>query len=216
LVTRRRFKHIRQELKTPAIVIRVLPSGDSDLIIRCLSADHGKLSVFCRKGRATKKAHVGRLDLFDYGIFELKSSHGELLTFFGYTPLRGFPRLREDLDKLLCASYVIEVLDLLIQEGIPDQQQNFQILHLGLTAIESSLNSQETLKALFFTLLRFLEGSGIFGGEHTSPSVHNLRRVMRTIREFVAAPVQTEEGVMALVNRFTQKNVSPTSTLPAR
>ena len=120
-------------VKTKGFVVRVVPVGDSDRIISLLTEDHGLISVSVRGARRTRSPHLLTTQIFSFSDFELFFSKGHY-SINASELIESFSALQQDIDRLVCASHLAEVLidslrDDLAQPGV------YRLWAYGLQAI---------------------------------------------------------------------------------
>jgi recombinational DNA repair protein (RecF pathway) len=138
-------------LPTEGIIIRKNPSGDSGLVLKILTSNFGKISVFTRNARKSSKNTANNFDIFDHLYLELSFKPQGLKTLAFARPITSFPRLRESLKKIALASLFAECLDSLLPEDDQDQALDFYELSKNYLTELEELNYQKTqtdLKAL--------------------------------------------------------------------
>ena len=116
------------------IVLRGYPFGESHRVVVLLSPNHGKLRTVAKGVRKTKSRFGGRLEPFthvDVMLYEGKN----LDTITQVSIINAFPQLRNDLDRVLAAGSMIEVVDAVSQEDEPSQRI-FLLLQRGLTVLD--------------------------------------------------------------------------------
>lgn len=99
-----------------------------------LSPNHGKLRTVAKGVRKTKSRFGGRLEPFthvDIVLYEGKN----LDTVTQVSIINAFPHLRNELDRVLAASTMIEVADVVAQEDEPSHRL-FLLLQRGLTVLD--------------------------------------------------------------------------------
>lgn len=170
--------------RTDGIILRTYPSGEADLVLRVLTRSLGKLSIIAKHARGSKKRYGSGLDVFDSGSLEVSAARGTLHPLRSFSPLRSWPKLREDLDKLSAASVVCECFDAVIMEGLELSAETHEILGLGLTAINEAASKREILRACHVTLASLLRVTGLLDNEQFSaPSAKNLLQLFGIIQE---------------------------------
>jgi len=100
------------------IVLRGYPFGESHRVVVLLSPNHGKLRTVARGVRKTKSRFGGRLEPMthvDLVLYEGK----DLDTITQVSVINGFPNVRNDLDRVLAAGTMIEVVDAVTQQDEP-------------------------------------------------------------------------------------------------
>ena len=118
------------------IVLRGYPFGESHRVVVLLSPTHGKLRTVAKGVRKTKSRFGGRLEPFthvDIVLYEGKN----LDTVTQVSIINAFPHLRNNLDRVLAASTMIEVVDVVAQEDEPSNRL-FLLLHKGLSVLDAA------------------------------------------------------------------------------
>ena len=97
---------------TNAIVIRSLNYGESDKIVTFFTKDFGKLKAIAKGARRSKKRFQNALGLFSHLrlIFFDKEGMG-LARADGCDILHSFPKIKEDLKKILYGNYYLELVN---------------------------------------------------------------------------------------------------------
>jgi DNA repair protein RecO (recombination protein O) len=116
------------------IVLRGYPFGESHRVVVLLSPNHGKLRTVAKGVRKTKSRFGGRLEPLthvDVVLYEGKN----LDTITQVSIINAFPNLRNDLDRVLAAGTMIEVVDAVVQADEPSQRM-FLLLQRGLTVLD--------------------------------------------------------------------------------
>ncbi len=116
------------------IVLRGYPFGESHRVVVLLSPNHGKLRTVAKGVRKTKSRFGGRLEPLthvDIVLYEGKN----LDTITQVSIINAFPHLRNDLDRVLAAGTMVEVVDAVVQEDEPSQRM-FLLLQRGLTVLD--------------------------------------------------------------------------------
>jgi DNA repair protein RecO (recombination protein O) len=117
------------------IVLRGYPFGESHRVVVLLSPNHGKLRTVAKGVRKTKSRFGGRLEPFTHVDVVLYEGTN-LDTITQVSIINAFPNLRGDLDKVLAAGTMIEVVDAVAQEDEPSQRL-FLLLHRGLAVLDA-------------------------------------------------------------------------------
>ncbi len=95
---------------TPAVILHVMPYGDTSKIVRLLTRDLGLVSAIARGARRAKSPTGPRLDLFAFGEASLRVREGRDLS-----PLQAFetddanPALAHDVSRFAAASALAEL-----------------------------------------------------------------------------------------------------------
>ncbi len=117
------------------IVLRGYPFGESHRVVVLLSPNHGKVRTVAKGVRKTKSRFGGRLEPFTHVDVVLYEGTN-LDTITQVSIINAFPHLRNDLDRVLAAGTMIEVVDAVAQEDEPSQRL-FLLLHRGLAVLDA-------------------------------------------------------------------------------
>ncbi len=119
---------------TEALVLKVTPLGEADLVVALLTRRFGRLSLLARGARKSRKRFGGGLDYFHLVRAEVKPGRGGLGTLAGIEPLRGFDVVRAGMEAYWAGSHVLEVARLGSREGAPDDGL-FELVEASLAAL---------------------------------------------------------------------------------
>ena len=117
------------------IVLRGFPFGEADRVVVMLSPNHGKLRAVAKGVRKTKSRFGGRLEPFTHVDLILYEGRN-LDTITQVSVIEAFPALRGDLDRVLAAGTMVELADVVAQEG-EGSLRAFLLLQRGLRALEA-------------------------------------------------------------------------------
>ncbi|MBM4443099.1 MAG: DNA repair protein RecO [Candidatus Rokubacteria bacterium] len=122
--------------KSAAVVIGSFPLGESDRVVTFFSREHGKLRGVARASRRPRSRFAGALELFTVGeLVFFDNGRSELVQIDHFDVVHPLARLREDLDRIGHASWILECIGRLTAERDP---------HIGLYALLTrSLRSME-------------------------------------------------------------------------
>jgi DNA repair protein RecO len=191
-----------EEATVSAIVLRVIPFRDSDLMAHLLTPDMGKISAIARHARGSRKRFPSSLDLFDRGSARLVVERNGALGVKEFTPSHSLAKIRYDLDKLTLASLLCEAFDLVIPEdgglAIP---RLFEVLDLSLNAIDESSDLKGSLRATFIALAALTQESGIADVSSSAPGSRALGAVLDAIERFCERRLMTRSSVAEIVRR---------------
>ena len=116
------------------IVLRSFPFGEADRVVVLLSPNRGKVRAVAKGVRRTKSRFGGRLEPFTHVDVVLYEGRN-LDTLTGATTIESFPVLRGDLDKVVAAGTMVEVVDAVAQEE-EGSGRLFLLLQRGLRSLE--------------------------------------------------------------------------------
>ena len=183
-----------------AIIIRAYPSGESDLVLRLIGNSHGKLSVLAKHARKSKKRFGSRLDVFDRGVFELKTGKGSLQVVENFTPIPAFRHLRDDLSRLTIASVICECFDLLLLEGAEDGDEAYALLSTSLEQLDTSQTLRESLRLCYSALAELLSRSGFWDiTTQPEPSAKSLFQLLQHLEHCSEREVHSKQSLMTVV-----------------
>lgn len=108
----------RETLKTPGLVLRGYPFGESDLIISFYTREFGKIKGIAKGAKRSKKRFVNVFEPFSLNNFILTRKNRDALAFIDSCDvIEHFAPIRQDLEKTLIASYFIDLADAFSPEG---------------------------------------------------------------------------------------------------
>lgn len=191
-----------QETTVPAIVLRVTPFRESDLIGHLLTPTMGKISVIARHARGSRKRFPSSLDLFDRGSARLTVEKSGALGVKEFSPSHSLVRIRHDLDKLTLASLLCEAFDLVVPEhGGHATPHLFEILDLSLNAVDEAADVKGCLRATFIALASLTQDSGIADVSTATPGSRALAGLLDTIERFYERRLMTRSSLGPIIKR---------------
>lgn len=117
------------------IVLRGFPFGEADRVVVLLSPNHGKIRAVAKGVRKTKSRFGGRLEPFTHVDLVLYEGRN-LGTITQVSVIEAFPALRSDLERVLAAGTMVEVVDAVTQEA-ESSVRAFLLLQRGLRALDA-------------------------------------------------------------------------------
>lgn len=146
----------RTSHKTEAIVLHSLDYGESDRIVTFYTRDFGKLQGIAKGARRSRKRFANALELFccSHIVFSRKS-RDSLALIEESRVRRHFENIRQDLEKTLMSSYLIELTDRFTREDKKGEEL-FQSLHDFLLQIDGGSCSEALLRFFEFRLLKLV------------------------------------------------------------
>jgi DNA repair protein RecO (recombination protein O) len=113
--------------KSAAVVIGSFPLGESDRVVTFYSRDFGKLRGVARAARRLRSRFGGALELFTLGqLVFFDTGRSDLVRVDHFDVVRPHARVRDDLDRLAQAAWVVECMARLTADRDP---------HVGLFAL---------------------------------------------------------------------------------
>jgi DNA repair protein RecO (recombination protein O) len=148
---------MRSSYRTTAIILDSLDYGESDRILTFYTADFGKLKGIAKGARRSRKRFLNVLEPFSLShIIFSKKERDTLVLIESCDIINHHPGIREDLDKTLLSSYLVELTDKFTQEGKKDTAL-FQLLQNFLLMIDTGNHPEEFIR---FFEIRLLKLSG--------------------------------------------------------
>jgi len=142
--------------KTPAIILRTTPYGEADKIVTLYTTDFGKIKGIAKGAKRSQRRFGNALEICSYVVasfFEKESA--ELVRLSHCDLIRPFEGLREDIGKLVWASYLVELVNEMTAERIRNNAL-FDLLLFCLDLIDRGILKQEMLRVFEFRLLSYL------------------------------------------------------------
>jgi DNA repair protein RecO (recombination protein O) len=138
---------------TNAIVIRSLNYGESDKIITFFTKDFGKLKGIAKGARRSRKRFQNALGLFSHLrlIFFDKEGLG-LVRAESCDILHSFPKIKEDLQKILYGNYYLELVNEMAGEREANREA-FDLLLCFLSSLEEANLQEEPLRIFEIRML---------------------------------------------------------------
>ncbi len=140
--------------KTEAILLRSLDYGESDRIVTFYTRDYGKLRGIAKGARRSRKRFANALELFCCSqiVFSRKGRDSFALIEESRVH-RHFENIRQDLEKTLMSSYLIDLTDQFTWED-KKSAELFQSLHDFLVQIDSGDCTEALLRFFEIRLLK--------------------------------------------------------------
>ncbi len=148
---------MRTTHKTTSIILNSMDYGESDRILTIYTSDFGKLKGIAKGARRSKKRFPNALEPFSlaHTIFS-KKERDTLVLIENCDIINHHSGIREDLDKTVLSSYLLELTDKFTREGKKDDAL-FQLLQNFLHMIDVSNLTEELIR---FFEIRLLKLSG--------------------------------------------------------
>jgi DNA repair protein RecO len=189
-----------QELE--GLIIGRRETGESDLIIRLLSKELGKISILAKHARQSKRRFQGKLEVFDNVRILGKRWKDDLWVIEQGTLIKSFPALRENFDKLTVALAACEACDMITQN---QQHEDGRVLksqlELFLTHVSELPPDAEIqracLKETYHFLQAILDYSGFLPPElaEEKASFNSLLKLVILIEEFCDRPFRLKAEI---------------------
>jgi len=140
--------------KTPAVVLRCLDYGESDRIVHFYTLEFGKLSGIAKGAKKSRKRFANALEPFScVNILFTKRGRDSLAFVENCDMIDHYAAIRDDLDKTLLASYLMEVTEQFTMEG-KRQDGLYNLLVQFLTLIAEGKPSESLIRFFEIRLLK--------------------------------------------------------------
>jgi len=176
--------------KTNAIVIRSTNYGESDKIVTFFTKDFGKLKGIAKGARRSRKRFQNALGLFSHLhlIFFDKEGMG-LVRADGCDILHSFPKIKEDLKKILYGNYYLE----LANEMAGEREGNREVFELLLSFLSDLEKMEPQEEQLRFFEIRML---ALFGYRPNMGRCNLCQKDWEDLKEIPAVFFSLEKGAL--------------------
>ena len=147
------------EPSTSAIMLRRVEYGESDMIVTLFSLERGKMSVFAKGAKKSKKRFAGALELFN--LLEVVVTQGKKKGLFMLQEAdikKPYECIRTNIKKTAYASYFTELITDWCEE-FEKQSDLFRLISDTFDLLNDETYSEEVLSILF--QVKFLSLCGI-------------------------------------------------------
>jgi DNA repair protein RecO (recombination protein O) len=150
---------MRISYKATSIFLNSFDYGESDRILTCYTDEFGKIKGIAKGARRSKKRFPNALELFSLShIVFSRREHDTLSIIESCDIINHHSGIREDLDKTIISSYLIELTDNFTHEG-KKELALFQLLEKFLHIIDTGTSNPATSLIRFFEM-RLLKIAG--------------------------------------------------------
>lgn len=154
------------------LVVRETEAGENDKRITLLTAERGKITVSAKGARSLKSKYMNAIGLFTYGNYEITERAG-FSWLGGASVIEPFYPIRDDIDRLALASYIVDVAGEL--SGAEEPAEELLRLTLNtLYAIANDLKPHAQIKAVYELramamsgYMPMLDGCGLCGKDRS-------------------------------------------------
>ncbi len=139
-------------LRVESIVLHHTNWGEADRLLSIFTKSHGKLRVIAKSVRKMQSRKAGHLEPFSHSTLLLARAH-DLWIVTDAETIDAFTPLREDLQLMTRASYVIELMDQFTYE----EGQNWQLYQLGVDSLRRLCETPDSFVPLRYFEMRLLD-----------------------------------------------------------
>jgi DNA repair protein RecO (recombination protein O) len=141
--------------KTSGVVLGAIDYGDSDRIVTFYTDRFGKLKGIAKGARRSARRFANALELFSLSTVMLSRTRGSGLALIeNCDVVNHYSGIRNDLEKMLAASYMIELIDHMTLEG-KKSTVLFNHVKAFLDLVESNIYSDNLIRFFELRLLRY-------------------------------------------------------------
>jgi DNA repair protein RecO (recombination protein O) len=178
-------------VKTDAIVIRSRAYGEADKIVTFLTREHGKLAGIAKGAAKSRRRFVGSLEPATEIRLAFRSRAQSDLCFVEAAEIvRSRRRLTRDLDRYAYTTYVLEVLDCMV-EGKEAEPAVYELARKLLTEIDEREGAPPGAEVLRYFEIQLLTLCGL------EPRLAVCRRCGRPAAELATARFDPLSGGLA-------------------
>lgn len=132
-------------IRTKGVVIKIANSSDTDKILTVLTAEKGKIKVFCKGAKKTKSAFLASTEFLSFSDMILFEGNQDLYSLNSAEPINVFYNLRTDIDKLMYASTISQIINDVCQE----EELSFNRLQLLLNTLYVISETNKNLDLIY-------------------------------------------------------------------
>ncbi len=144
------------EVDGRAFVLRLIPSQDSDLIVKLLTSSGELVTAYARAGQKSRKRFGGAMEPLSYVDFRgTQKPDSEWIYLEELNLKKDFQVLRSDFDKLTGALFFLELCEHCAHPNL-DNPQLFNLIGHALMALETSQDPKALSVQFIFKLLHLM------------------------------------------------------------
>lgn len=132
-------------LRTKGIVIKIANSSDNDKILTILTAERGLIRAFCKGAKKSKSSFLASTEFLAFSDLILFDGNGDMYSLNSAEPINVFYNLRKDIDKLMYASTIAQIINDVCQE----EELCFNRLQLLLNTLYVIAETDKNLDLVF-------------------------------------------------------------------
>lgn len=189
-------------LKTDVIILKSYASGEAGQVIKVLSKNYGKISLY---GKHLKNKKNAQIEIFDKYYLELRqNTNSNLYTIKHKRPISSYSEIRNKLTSLNLASLVLESFDNLITESQEESSEEyFIILDNYLNSFKKAMPLKDELQNTYLVLYSLLKISGYLNEELPEKgSKNNLIRVINAVEEGAEKKLRCAVYIIDILDRL--------------
>lgn len=199
--------------KIEGIVVKTIPFGDADLILKVICTPGAKLTLFARRARNSKRRFGFGLELFDYGTFEITHNRGSLANVSHFCPKNSFQGFRDCLIRFTTATILAESFEALVHEGESDGREQLDLLLASLKEINSTYQPKEIWRETYLCLSHLLVKAGYKDSNRIlAASANRLTAVINEIEHISERPLLSKIAFLSMIDQEKRQGRLSTGT----
>lgn len=132
-------------VRTKGIVIKIANSSENDKILTILTAEKGKIRAFCKGAKKAKSSFLASTEFLSFNDMILFEGNSDMYSLNSAEPINVFYNLRKDIDKLMYASTIAQIINDVCQE----EELSFNRLQLLLNTLYVISETDKDLEFVF-------------------------------------------------------------------
>ena len=132
-------------VRTKGIVIKIANSSENDKILTILTAEKGKIRAFCKGAKKPKSSFLASTEFLSFSDMILFEGNGDMYSLNSAEPINVFYNLRKDIDKLMYASIIAQIMNDVCQE----EELSFNRLQLLLNTLYVISETEKNLELVY-------------------------------------------------------------------
>jgi DNA repair protein RecO (recombination protein O) len=132
-------------LRTKGIVIKIANSSENDKILTVLTAERGKIKVFCKGAKKAKSALLASTEFLSYSDMILFEGNSDMYSLNSAESINVFYNIRTDIDKLMYAATIAQIMNDVCQE----EELSFNRMQLLLNTLYVISETDKDLKLVY-------------------------------------------------------------------
>ena len=132
-------------VRIKGVVLKIANSSENDKVLTVLTAERGKIRVFCKGAKKIKSAFLSSTEFLSFSDFMLYEGNGDLYNLNSAESINVFYNLRMDIEKLMVASTMAQIMNDVCQE----EELSYKRLQLFLNTLYVLSETDKNLELVF-------------------------------------------------------------------
>lgn len=197
-----------KRLGTEALIVSTAYHGDNHLICHLLTPDTGMIHAYARHARSRKSRFSSGLEVCDRGRIEYSPPRNEgLASLHEFITESSYPGLRTNLDCMLCANFLCELADRLIEDDAGDCEAAYTLLVASLESLSELRAQNEILKTCFRSAAFLLKHLGYDSSFTTRDAgSHQFYALIQYIeQQLLSSPLKTRTALTHTIQAYVKR-----------